>query len=91
MQERRTNAGDSSPLALKRSAVQAHPQGRSPDLQVDAKPATFPFLRGTVARCCTDSLAAYSGATVRDFHPLPFSLARVDENLGAVSIITTPE
>src|ERR1700720_2960915 len=33
-----------SPLALKRSAVQARLQGRSPDSQVDVKPATFPFL-----------------------------------------------
>jgi len=48
MRERRANAGDSSPLALKRSAVQAHFQGRSPDSQVNATPATFPFLSGTV-------------------------------------------
>ena len=37
--------GDPSPLALYRSAVQARLQGRSPDSQVHAQPATFPFLR----------------------------------------------
>ena len=36
--------GDPSPLALYRSAVQARLQGRSPDSQVHAQPATFPFL-----------------------------------------------
>jgi hypothetical protein len=29
-----------------------------------------------------DPLAAHSGATVRDFHPLPFSLAVAGEHLG---------
>ena len=29
-----------------------------------------------------DPLAAHSGATVRDSHPLPFSLAVADEHLG---------
>src|SRR5215467_13759343 len=38
-------SGDSSPTALKRSAVQAHFRGRSPDSQVDASPDTFPFLK----------------------------------------------
>ena len=33
------------------------------------------------------SLAAHSGATVRDFHPLPFSPARRGENLGAVPLL----
>jgi hypothetical protein len=42
-----------------------------------------------VALYRTSSLAAHSGATVRDFHPLPFSPARGGENLGTVSIITT--
>ncbi len=65
------------PSALQRSAAQAQSaRGRSPDLQVIAKPATFPSLsRGTVVLQTAGSLAAHSGATVRDFHPLPFSLA----------------
>ena len=35
-------------------------------------------------------LAAYSGATVRDFHPLPFSLAVTGEHLGTALWITHP-
>jgi glutaryl-CoA dehydrogenase len=38
-----------------------------------------------------DPLAAYSGATVRDSHPLPFSLAAAGENLGTVLWIPHPE
>jgi hypothetical protein len=39
----------------------------------------FPFRR-TVAYFA-GRLAAHSGGTVRDFHPLPFSLAFDDEHL----------
>jgi hypothetical protein len=48
-------------------------RGRSPDSQVIALPATFPFPKnsGLLSR----PLAAHSGGTVRDSHPLPFSLA----------------
>jgi hypothetical protein len=58
-------------------------RGRSPDSQVIAKPATFPFPWEQWLKKA-DSLAAHSGATVRDFHPLPFSLAVSDEHLGNV-------
>ncbi len=48
-------------------------RGRSPDSQVVASPAGLPIPKnsGLLRR----PLAAYSGGTVRDFHPLPFSLA----------------
>lgn len=35
-------------------------------------------------------LAAHSGATARDFHPLPFSLAANGEHLGIAYIDTIP-
>ena len=50
-------------------------QGRSPDLQVIACWRPSRFILATVAILNASPLAAYSGATVRDFHPLPFSLA----------------
>jgi len=43
----------------------------------------LPIPNGTVVFC--DWLAAYSGGTVRDFHPLPFSLAFDGEYLEAHS------
>jgi len=54
-------------------------RGRSPDLQVIAAPACLPIPKnsGLLRR----PLAAYSGGTVRDSHPLPFSLAFHDEHL----------
>jgi len=42
-------------------------------LAVRRESTVFPFLRGTVA-LNADLLAAYSGGTAREFHPLPFSL-----------------
>src|ERR1700689_4075892 len=58
-------------------------RGRSPDLQVVATPACLPIPKnsGLLRR----PLAAYSGGTVRDFHPLPFSLASHDEHLREIS------
>jgi hypothetical protein len=58
-------------------------RGRSPDLQVVAAPASLPIPRnsGLLRR----PLAAYSGGTVREFHPLPFSLASHDEHLREIS------
>ena len=55
-------------------------QGRSPDSQVIAMPAAFPSAVRTVA-LMPESLAAYSGGTVRDLHPLPFSLTAVASTL----------
>jgi hypothetical protein len=54
-------------------------RGRSPDSQVVATPACLPIPKnsGLLRR----PLAAYSGGTVRDFHPLPFSLASTGEHL----------
>jgi hypothetical protein len=48
-------------------------------LQVIAAPACLPIPKnsGLLSR----PLAAHSGGTVRDFHPLPFSLASNDEHL----------
>src|SRR5207244_5694258 len=56
-------------------------QGRSPDLQVIACWRPSRFILATVAILNASPLAAYSGATVRDFHPLPFSLANGCEHL----------
>jgi hypothetical protein len=55
-------------------------QGRSPDSQVVAVPACLPIPKnsGLLRR----PLAAYSGGTVRDFHPLPFSLALTTSTSG---------
>jgi hypothetical protein len=54
-------------------------RGRSPDSQVIAAPAGLPIPKnsGLLRR----PLAAHSGGTVRDLHPLPFSLAFDDEHL----------
>jgi hypothetical protein len=64
-------------------------RGRSPDSQVITVSATFPFPK---EQWCflADPLAAHSGATVRDFHPLPFSPAVAGEHLGTVTIDITP-
>jgi len=58
-------------------------RGRSPDLQVIAAPAGLPIPKnsGWLRR----PLTAYSGGTVRDFHPLPFSLAFYGEHLREIS------
>jgi hypothetical protein len=56
------------------------PQGRSPDLQIFAFRLPSHSSSRTVA--ISRSLPAYSGGTVRDFHPLPFSLAFHSEHLG---------
>jgi len=66
----------SGTIALMRSdtAVERGP-GRSPDSQVTAFQTAFPLSETTVAICSAETLAAYSGATVRELHPLPFSLA----------------
>ena len=48
--------------------------GRSPDSQVTAFQTAFPSSKTTVANCSAETLAAYSGATVRELHPLPYWL-----------------
>ena len=64
-------------------------RGRSPDSQVIAEPACLPIPKnsGSVRR----PLAAYSGGTVRDFHPLPFSLAPVTSTSGIFTVPRTPK
>ena len=60
-------------------------RGRSPDSQVLALPGHLPAPERAVV-VLAGSLAAHSGATARDFHPLPFSLAANGEHLGIASI-----
>ena len=52
--------------------------------------ATFPFPKEQWY-FVADPLAAHSGATVREFHPLPFSPAVTGEHLGTVSMVITME
>ncbi|MCU1234972.1 MAG: hypothetical protein JWP63_2939 [Candidatus Solibacter sp.] len=82
--------GDPLASALQQSVAQAPSRGRSPDSQVIARSATFPSPK---EQWCflADPLAAHSGATVRDSHPLPFSPAVTGEHLGTVSMVTTME
>ncbi len=63
-------------------------RGRSPDSQVVAIPATFPLPKEQWL-ILAGPLAAHSGATARDSHPLPFSPAAHGEHLGIASIDTT--
>ena len=60
-------------------------RGRSPDSQVVAIRPTFPLPKEQWL-LLAGSLAAHSGATARDSHPLPFSLAAHGEHLGIAPI-----
>ena len=68
------------PLALQRSVAQAPLPEAGLLTHRSSRPGNLPIPEGTV-EFLADPLAAHSGATVRELHPLPFSLAVAGEHL----------
>jgi hypothetical protein len=62
-------------------------RGRSPDSQIIAAPACLPVPKNS--DLLRRPLSAYSGGTVRDFHPLPFSLASTASTSGSFQTSTS--
>ena len=81
--QRRLRPEPVAPRSPSKRTASVNTRGRSPDSQVIAIRLAFPFPNlGNSGFTSTGSLAAHSGATVREFHPLPFSLTQSPSSAG---------